>query len=64
MPAIGSTKRRNSASIGSAKRRRTGDDSRPVKTALQVEQEKVAMLRDIRETLRLMSEEPGSKRKK
>jgi len=40
------------------------DDRRPVKSALQVEEEKVAMLRDIRETLRLMSEEAGVKGRK
>lgn len=37
---------------------------RQVKTALQVEEEKVAMLKDIREKLALIAEEPGGRRKK
>jgi len=40
------------------------DDRRPVKTALQVEQEKVERLKEIREKLTLIAQEPGSKGRK
>ena len=36
----------------------------PLKTALQVEEEKVEMLKEIREKLKLIAEEAGSKRKR